>query len=413
MPPEDRDPFAALEQAAARQAAQEQALQALAQARCRLVLGRDAKSAFFATLALRLVPAVSWDIDTLATDGKKLSFNPDFVAGLPPDELVGVVAHEVLHNALAHPARRGPRDLKRWNVACDLAVNPLLLDAGFALPASRLVPGEGAFQDLPRGRSAEDYYGLLPGEPPAGGTREDGDGPAPDAQGQDPGGCGAVRDPGDGSPADCRRAEAAAAVAVAQARQAARGRGVLPAGLARLVQEVLQPRVDWRDVLRQFVSSQARNDYAWSPPNRRFVHAGLYLPGLRSQELGEVVLAVDASGSIGPRELSRFAAEAQAILEAYDCSLTVLYHDAEVLKVQRWRSADGPLTLEPVGGGGTSHACVFDWVAAQGEAPACVVCLTDLETSFPDAPPAVPVLWAVAGGNADTPPFGLRVTIGG
>jgi predicted metal-dependent peptidase len=170
--------------------------------------------------------------------------------------------------------------------------------------------------------------------------------------------------------------------------------------------------VDWREVLRQFVSSQARNDYAWSPPNRRFVHAGLYLPGLRSLELGEVVLAVDTSGSIGPRELARFAAEAQAILESYECTLTVLYHDAEVQKVQRWCPGDGPLILEPVGGG-TSHACAFDWVAAQGEAPACVVCLTDLETAFPDAPPAVPVLWAVVGGSTAQPPFGLRVAVGG
>jgi predicted metal-dependent peptidase len=415
VPPDDHDPFAALEQAAARQGAQEKALQALAQARWRLVLGRNARSAFFATLALRLVPAVDWSIDTLATDGTRLALNPDFVAALPPDELVGVVAHEVLHTALAHHARRGHHDLRRWNVACDLAVNPLLLDAGFSLPASRLVPGEGPFQDLPRGKSAEDYYGLLPGEPPGAGSREDGDGPvqeAPDTQSPDPGGCGAVRDAGNGSPADCRQAEVEAAVAVAQARQAARGRGEMPAGLDRLVEEVLQPKVNWREVLRQFVSSQARNDYAWSPPNRRFVHQGLYLPGLRNQELGEVVLAVDTSGSIDPKELSRFAAEAQAILEAFDCSLTILYHDTEVQKVQRWRPGDGPLILEPVGGGGTSHACIFDWVAAQSEPPACVVCLTDLETSFPDAAPVVPVLWAVAGGNANTPPFGLRVTIG-
>jgi predicted metal-dependent peptidase len=222
-----------------------------------------------------------------------------------------------------------------------------------------------------------------------------------------------VKDPAGGSPADCRQAEAEAAVAVAQARQAARGRGEMPAGLARLVEEVLQPRVDWRDVLRRFVSSQARNDYAWSPPNRRFVHAGLYLPGLRSEELGEVVLAVDTSGSIGPGELSLFAAEAQGILESYDCTLTILYHDSQVQKVQHWRSGDGPLVLEPVGGGGTSHICVFEWVAAQDLLPTCVVCLTDLDTELPDSPPAVPVLWAVVGDGTNTPPFGLRVTIGG
>jgi predicted metal-dependent peptidase len=415
----DNDPFAALEQAAARQAAQEKALQALAQARCRLVLGKDARSAFFATLALRLVPEVDWQTDTMATDGRKLFLNPNFVAALPPDELLGVVAHEVMHNALAHHARRGPRDAKRWNVACDLAVNPLLLEAGFSLPDSRPVPGEGKFKDLPRGKSAEDYYGHLPGDPPDGSTSNDADqgqddsGPGANASqaGQDPGGCGGVKDPANASPAACRQAEAEAAVAVAQAQQAAKARGQLPAGLARLVEEVLQPRVDWRDVLCEFVSSHARNDYSWSPPNKRYVHAGLYLPGLRSEELGDVVLAVDTSGSIGEKELSRFAAEAQGILEAFDCALTVLYHDAEVQKVQHWRSGDGPLVLEPVGGGGTSHVCVFNWVEEQGLQPTCIVCLTDLFTEFPEVPSAMPVLWAVIGDNDAQPPFGLRVSV--
>ncbi len=122
---------------------------------------------------------------------------------------------------------------------------------------------------------------------------------------------------------------------------------------------------------------------------------------------------MDTSGSIGPEELSRFAAEAQAILESYDCALTVLYHDAKVQKVERWRPSDGPLCLDAVGGGGTSHVCVFDWVEAQGESPACIVCLTDLDTEFPDRAPAVPVLWAVVGGNDARPPFGLRVEVAG
>jgi predicted metal-dependent peptidase len=103
------------------------------------VLGKDAKSCFFATLALRLLPGPDWGIDTLATDGRRLAYRPDFVTTLTPDELLGVVAHEVLHNALAHHARRDWREPRRWNVACDLAVNPLL-DAGFALPAGRPRP---------------------------------------------------------------------------------------------------------------------------------------------------------------------------------------------------------------------------------------------------------------------------------
>ncbi|MFO0929400.1 MAG: VWA-like domain-containing protein [Gemmataceae bacterium] len=418
------DPFAALEQAAARQSAQEAALKALAQARCRLVLGKDARSAFFATLALRLTPEVDWSLETMATDGRRLFLNPGFVRNLPGDELLGVVAHEVLHNALGHHARRGCRDRKRWNVACDLAVNPLLLDGGFTLPGSRLMPGEGEYRDIPRGLSAEEYYDLLPrwragsgaaeGEGPSDSQEpEQGEGQGEGDRNNDPGRCGGVRDPGDGSPSSARQSEAEWKVAVAQAHQVAQQRGQLPGGLARLVQEVLQPGVDWRDVLRDFLSRHARNDFSWSHPNRRFIHQGLYLPGMRSEELGEVVLAVDTSGSIGRKELARFAAEAQGILESFDCSLVILYHDAAVLKVQTWRSGDGPLVLEPVGGGGTSHVCVFEHVEALDEWPVCVVCLTDLYTDFPTSPPDIPTLWAVVGANAAQPPFGMRVEIAG
>jgi predicted metal-dependent peptidase len=220
MPQED--PFAALARAVARQGAQEKALQALTQARCRLILGRDARSAFFATLALRLTPQADWNLETMSTDGRRLSLNPEFVNGLSPDELQGVVAHEVLHTALTHHARRGQRDAERWNIACDLAVNPLLLEAGFTLPASRLVPGEGSHTGLPSGLSAEEYYALLsqesPGRPTeqgAGTDEPEEKGDSQDGQGQDqgqpspdPGGCGGVRDPGRGSPAESRQSEA-------------------------------------------------------------------------------------------------------------------------------------------------------------------------------------------------------------
>ena len=401
------DPFAALEGAARRQLAEEAAGRAVAAARCRLVLGADPRSAFFAALALRLAPRADWATATLATDGRSLAYRPDFVTGLSAAELDGVLAHEVLHFALGHHARRAGRNARRWNVACDLAVNPVLLGAGFALPAGRLVPGEGEFAHLQAGRPAEEYYRLLADEGgESGGPGGPGDG---GPEGSDPGGCGAVRDPADGSQAEASAAEWA--VAVAQAEQAVRRRGELPSGLARPVAAALAPRVDWRAALAAFLARQARDDYRWMPPNRRFVARGLYLPGLRSEGLGEMVLAVDTSGSIGGRELDRFAAEAAGLLEAYECDLSVLYHDTTIQGVEQWRPGDGPLRLRPVGGGGTSHRCVFEWAEREAPDAAAVVCLTDLETEFPDRPPAIPILWAVIGGVRIQPPFGLRVSV--
>jgi hypothetical protein len=128
------------------------------------------------------------------------------------------------------------------------------------------MPGEGAYAGLEPGHPAEEYYARLPGPKDASDGSGVGDGPA-----DDPGGCGQVVDPAHGDPAESRQVEADWQVAVSQAQAAAAGRGPLPAGLGRAVDRVLHPPADWRAVLREFVASNARNDYSWLRPNRRFV----------------------------------------------------------------------------------------------------------------------------------------------
>lgn len=394
------DPLAALEQAAQRQKTEEAARKAITAARVKLVLGKDATSAFFATLALRLRAEADWSCQTAATDGRRLIYGPEFVVSLPADQLLGLVAHEVMHCALAHMARRGARDPRRYNIAADLSLNPILRDAGFTLPPGGLFPGAGQYRDLPSGLSAEEYYALLPRDDDSGG------------QGEDPGGCGAVRDAGDD--ADQQTQAADWQVAVAQAKAAAQQRGKLPASIARTVEQLLQPTVDWRDVLREFLSRAltARDDYSWSAPNRRYIAQGIYLPSLRSEALGEVVIAVDTSGSISADTLAAFAGELNGILECQPCRVSVVYCDAAVQRVQEWEPIDGPLTLDAVGGGGTSHRPVWEWLRTSGADPAAVVCLTDGETDFGDEP-GVPVLWALTPGSSARPPFGSVLRIGG
>jgi predicted metal-dependent peptidase len=399
------DPFAVLENAAQRQTNEQLAQRALSAARVKLILGRDAKSAFFATLVLRLQPHVDWQIETIATDGKSLHYCPAFVTGLSPDELVGVLAHEAMHCALAHPFRRSGRDAEQWNIACDLAINPLLVQAGIVLPANRLMPGEGTYASFEPFKSADEYYSLLSQPPLSSKDNEDGSTP-----GTDPGGCGQVIDPKHDDPAGQQQQEAEWTVALVQAQQAAQGRGELPQGLGRTVQEIIHPPADWRSLLRAFVSQQAKNDYSWLRPNRRLLVQGLYLPGVHSEELGDVLLAVDTSGSIDEALLNRFAVEVNAVLEAYDCTVTVLYHDTDVQATQTWRTTDGPLQLTPMGGGGTNHTCVFEWLEHASVTPACVICLTDLDTEFPASAPDVPVLWAVIG-SREQAPFGQVISL--
>lgn len=416
------DPFASLEEAARRQDAEEKASTAISAARSRLVLNKDASSVFFAALALRLETQPSWDLPTFATDGDRLLFNPEYALSLSEREVLGVVAHEVLHCALGHHARRGTRNALRWNIACDLAVNPVLLGAGFELPQGRLLPGEGEFVSWPTGLSAEEYYARLPdggGQSPGesdGGesaNNSEGDGDSGGSPGDYPGGCGSVQDAGDGSPAMQQASEARWQVAVAQAARIAqeRGKGDLSAGLERTIEQVLRPSVPWREVLREFVTRTSRNDYRWNRPNRRFVARRLYLPTLAGESLGEVVVAVDTSSSIGQAEFDRFAAEVQGIVEAYDVNLTIIFHDTVVAEVEEWSPADGPIKLRPRGGGGTSHCCVFRWLAERGLDPSCLICLTDLFTTFPQVSPPYPVLWAVVGDSRGQPPFGQKLSI--
>lgn len=411
------DPLARLERDVRRRDDEKRAEEALRKARVTLIRGQDAKSAFFAMLALRLELACHWEMPTAATDGKLLKYNPEFVLGLSEEAQVTLVAHEVLHLALSHHARREHRDPKTWNAATDLACNPLLQEAGFLLPPGAFVPAAPGtpHEKLPRGLSAEQYYDLLTrqeqqdGQPEGEGEQprqEEGRGPP------DPGGMGAVDDAGDGSPAAQRESEADWEVATAQAAQAAQKRGNLPAGLARFIEEMLHPRPDVAEVLRQFVSQAFPADYTWSKPSRRALAQGVYRPGLGGEDLGVVVMAVDTSGSICPQTLKTFGDQMQGVLEAYPgCKLVILYHDAKVCAVQQWTPEDGPLVMTPAGGGGTSHVPVFDWIAEHPELEAaCLVCLTDMYSHFPDLPPGYPVLWASTSKGIKQP-FGQLVEI--
>ena len=379
-------------------------MEKITKARAALVLSQP----FFGSLALHLRPVADPSVETMETDGRTLFANPAFADGLSFDRLTGVVAHEVMHLACAHHARRGGRDPRRWNVACDYAINGLLLEAGFVLPEGRLHdPGYD-------GLSAEEIYARLPPEDGDGGGDGRSNGPnAPPSA--DPGGCGGVRDApgqdgGKASPAELSRAAKDWQIAALQAAQTAKAAGKLPGAMARLVEGLRTPSVDWREVLRRFVQTTARNDYRWCPPNRRYVAMGLYLPSLRSEELGPVVIAVDTSGSISGDVVAAFSAEISAILE--DCrpeAVHVLYCDTEIAGTETLSPDDLPLDLEPAGGGGTDFRPPFEWVEAQGLAPACLIYLTDLVCRRYPQPPDYPVLWASTTDRAA--PFGETLRI--
>lgn len=377
-------------------------------------------SPFFASLLLRLQCIEDASCQTAYTDGKVIGFSPNFISKLSLAQTKGFLAHEVMHIALEHHLRRQERDPQNWNIAADYAINDILLSCGFELP-------QGGLTGMGTDKSAEYIYARLPQQHGQGqgqgqsqgkgqGQQQQGKGQSQgNGQQQDPGGCGEVRDAKNAngqavSPAERERLSAEVKVMVQQAAQAARAAGRMPAELDRLVKEIVEPKVSWSEVLRRFIQASAKNDYRMMPPNRRYIHRGLYLPSLRSDELPEVVVAIDTSGSIGQREIDQFAAEVSAVLQDFDTTVSVLYCDTDIHSVEEFKREDLPLTLKPIGGGGTDFRPPFEWVEREGRTPACLIYLTDLYcNSLPDEP-SYPVLWANIG-QERTMPFGEVINV--
>ena len=356
----------------------------LTKARTRLLLDNP----FFGTLCLRLTP-VEWEDQTGATDGKHLYYNKKWYNSLTFAQQTGFVAHEVMHVVLLHITRRGDRHPKKWNVACDYAINNFLISEGFILPDGGLVDSQ--YDDM----TAEQIYDLLP-EPPGGW----------DTIAIDFGGCGGVLDhPGkDGTKGTMDNLETEINVAINQAAEGAKMAGKLSGGLQTLVDKVVQPKVCWKAVLSRFLRGDSKSDFSWLRPNRRFIAGGLYLPSLHTPALEEITVAVDTSGSINDNELAQFTAETSSILrELAPEKINFLQCDWEVNEATTYTPDDLPLKITYQGRGGTAFEPVMSYVNKNYPLTKAVVYLTDLESNDFGAKPPYPVLWISTNKNMEVP----------
>ncbi|KKN90158.1 hypothetical protein LCGC14_0232740 [marine sediment metagenome] len=379
----------------------------LTRARSSLILNH----AFFGTIALRMrlvedVGCVKRVGGAYWTNGEMLGYEPDVIIAESDKEVEFSVAHEVMHVAMAHPVRRKNRDPLLWNIAGDFAINQILESSGFSLADDVLLDEQF------KGMSADEIYNKLKKKIKeskqktcCGGLK---DHPSRGA-GRNGNNKKGKRNNG-GSPsvsAAESKAMADVKILVAQAAAVAKSQGQFPADLERFVGELLHPKVNWVDRLRQFVEHSARNDYSWLKPNRRHLGRGIYLPSLHSQEIGCIVIAVDTSGSISQVELTRFATELSEILSTIDIEkVYVVYCDAKVAGTEEFDKTDLPIRLHAKGGGGTDFKPPFKWVEDNGIIPACFIYMTDMYcNSFPQEP-EYPVMWASTSKREHLPPFG-------
>jgi predicted metal-dependent peptidase len=391
----------------------------------------------------------------------RLRMNPLVVLEMRFPALCARVAHVCLHAALGAFVRRAERDTARWNVAHDLAIDPLLRAAGMIVGAT--LPS----LDLPAGASAEEYYAHLPEgtrpddlwcdlsdpppppeAPPAGSfTRQDddegedpGEGKRPDegggAERPDEGDDGEEEDDEEPNPleARARALQWKMRLAAAMEEEAASGGktfGETPAWLEELVQATIEPPPDWSAMLQRSISMLVRSDRSFLRPSRRMAAlAGpdgswpelVAMPGRRVRPAGKLVSVVDTSASIDPAVLARFlgALASVATAEGFD-EIRLVQADAEVTHDATVYAAE--LLFQPiaiVGRGGTDFGPALRKLAEESRREAerfTVVYLTDLDGRFPSAAEARPleVVWVVPGKAAKAAPFGrvLEMPAGG
>jgi len=406
----------------------------LSAARTRLILDKP----FLGALVLRL-PMVEADpvwCRTTATDARAFYYNREFIEALPLDYVQFMLAHEALHCALSHFARRQHRVRHRWDVACDHAINPLLVEDGLKAPAGILLLDEF------KGMTAEEIYPYIKDDTDEetiddhayddteGGQEGEGNSPNPppgrerDAQ---PGDKPSETNSGAGQNSEPDRQQGGAPQPpplsatereqlsvqwqerMAGAAQMALQAGKLSGSLARLVDHLLQPQLPWRMLLARYMTAIARDDYSYMRPSRR--EGSAILPSLRSSHIN-VAVVLDVSGSIKEGELSEFLAEVNAIKGQIHARVTLHACDDQLAVDGPWQYEAWEEVVLPrrfPGGGGTDFRPAFDWVEKADNAPDLLVYFTDAQGQFPEREPAFPVLWLVKGKS--TVPWGQRVQL--
>lgn len=356
---------------------------------------------FWGILSYKMPIVEDPNILSACTDGRQIKINPEWANTLSNAELAFVWAHEISHAAFHHTTRLNNRNIEKWNRACDYSVNPLLIEAGLPMPTG---DNQGLLDPQYVGMSADEIYLKLPDE--TGGGNGEGKGKGfSNVSGHMEAGGSTPR-----SKVQQQALEKEWSKEVAKAAKAAQAWGKLGNNLSKLVDTTLESRVNWRAELAQFIRDRTPDDYDWRQPNRRYVSHGLYLPRIHKEQLGELVIAIDTSGSTWEMQ-DTFMSEIRALVsECKPAKTWLVYCDAAIEKVEEL-DAYTPFTPETHGGGGTSFVPPFDFIGKEGIQPVCLLYLTDLYGDFPQSEPDYPVLWITKGKSTVKPPFGRLLNI--
>lgn len=368
---------------------------------------------FFGNMAtrLRIVDGTDW-CATAATDGRALYYNRDFFEDLTPKQVEFVIAHEILHNVFDHMSRKDNRDPQIWNAAADYCVNGQLVRDKIG----DLIPKIKIFHDPKHyGKSAEQVYDEIYEEEDEkslaalgqlldehidwekGGDSDGGDG----------------KNKGQGRPQyskdELRKIRDEVKDAVMQAASAA-GAGNVPAAVERMIKDMTESKMNWRQIIRQQIQSTIRNDYTFMRPSRKGWHVGAILPGMNYLETIDIAVSLDMSGSISNEMAQDFLGEIKNIMEEFkDYKIKLWCFDTDVYNEEDFEAQNGKdlMEYEIRGGGGTEFMCNWNYMKEHDIVPKKFIMFTDGypygswgEEQYCDT------VFVIHGNDTIVPPFG-------
>lgn len=373
--------------------------------KAKISIMRNEKFALFSGVLMVGKTSVDDDAPTAYTNGRDEVYGREFVKKLRDNELAFVVLHEAMHKAYRHLTTwRKLFDENRTlaNAACDYVINLELRDLDpegkfICMPTYR----EGNDRGKPMGLIDEKYRGMNSKQVFDLLKEQHGDGVG---EGFDEHDWEGANDLSDEDKEKLARDidQAMRQGLLAQQKIAGKGTG----GLSRELSALLEPKIDWREVLREFVKTtcRAKDTSSWRRPNRRYLSSDTYMPSMIGERVGHLVVAIDTSGSINDTDLRNFLSEVKGIAEEVNPEkVDLLYWDTSVAAHEEYSDSDVSniiTSTKPAGGGGTSPSCITDYLKEKRIEPECCIVLTDgyVGDDWGGDWPS-PVLWVIVGDN--------------
>jgi len=331
---------------------------------------------FLNHIMLSMVHELTDEVPTAATNGKCVKYNPAFLLSLNEKERVGLIAHECMHIALDHPTRKSDRDPMLFNIAGDFVINDFLLSSHFELPKGRLY--DSKYHNM----STEQVYNLLAEDQEN--LEELIEEFSSKGQNDVEYSCETVSD-------DLSNDITNTVIQAVQQAQLSDAEGTVPAEVMRKITELLYPKISWKQLLKNYMDSYAKDDYSFRRPNKRFM-PNHYMPSLYSESINRITVAIDTSGSVSQSMLTEMLTEIQYLYDIYQpTNLDVITCDYEIHDIFTLKDE---ITAEDLrGGGGTSFFPVLDH--CKHNDTNILIYFTDLyaEEITPEMGYDFPILW--------------------